>query len=168
MDLPDVFDSVPDPRSYSIPDYSLPSGDPVLPIALTGAELDALLALYDQFANVDPTGIESNPFLKATVDSFQQTFGVTSARPDEQLVDDIGDMLTTFSAELGDKEIGVVDATPVHHRTLYLFLTTTKGYHAAPHITFDPDPDAVETLFEVFERVADQNVYLKRPRNVLE
>jgi hypothetical protein len=168
MDLPDVFDSVPDPRSYSIPDYSLPSGDPVLPIALTATELDSLLALYDQFADVDPTGIESNPFLKATVESFQQTFGLTSARPDEQLVEDVGEMLTDFATALGDREVGVVDATPAHHRTLYLFLTTTKGYHVAPHIQFDPDPSAVETLFEVFQRVVDQEVYLKRPRSVLE
>lgn len=167
MDLPDLFDSVPDPRSYSIPDYSLPSGDPVLPIALTATELDTLLALYDQFANVDPTGIESNPFLKATVESFQQTFGVTSSRPDEQLVDDVGDMLTDFSGDLGNRDVGVIDATPVHHRTLYLFLTTIKGYHAAPHIRFDPDPAAVETLFEVFQRVVDQDVYLKRPKSVL-
>jgi len=168
MDLADVFGSVPDPQSYSLPDYSLPKGDPVLPIALTAEELETLLALYDQFANVDPTGIESNPFLKATVESFQQAFGTAAARPDKQLLDDIGDMLNDFAAGLGSGEVGVVDATPAHHRTLYLFLTTAKGYHLAPHITFSPPPAAVETLYDVFQRVVDQEVYLKRPRSVLE
>jgi len=168
MDLQDVFGSLPDPQSYSLPDYSLPKGEPVLPIALTAEELETLLALYDQFASVDPTGIESNPFLQATVESFQQVFGSAAARPDQQLLDDVGDMLNDFASDLGGSELGVVDATPGHHRTLYLFLTTCKGYHLAPHITFSPPPAAVETLYEVFQRVVDQEVYLKRPQSVLE
>lgn len=167
MDLSEIFEGVPDPRSYAIPDYSLPKGEAVMPVALTATELEQLLALYDRLGATDPTGIESNPFLQATVESFQQTFGVTAARPDDRLLDDIGEMLTDFANDLDGRELGVVDATPVHHRTLYLFLTTAKGYHAAPHIDFSPDPDAVETLYEVFERVVDQDVYLKQPRDVL-
>lgn len=168
MDLSDVFGSIPDPESYSLPDYSLPKGEPVMPIALTADELETLLALYDRFANVDPTGIESNPFLKATVESFQQTFGGPSTRPDEQLLDDIGDMLNDFASDLGGESVGVIDATPAHHQTLYLFLTTSKGYHLAPHITFSPPSNAVETLYDVFQRVVDQELYLKRPKTVLE
>lgn len=48
------------------------------------------------------------------------------------------------------------------------FLTSCKAYHVAPHIQFAPDESAVETLYSVYERVMDQEFYLKRPRSVLE
>jgi hypothetical protein len=168
MALDSVFSQLPHPQSYSFPDYSLPKGDPVLPVALTGAELTAMLGLYDSFAAVDPTGIDSNPFLSATSRFLEQTFGTTLQRPDERLHDDIAALLNDFSDDLGGREIGVVDATPKHHRTLYFFLVTCKGYHAAPHIRFAPDEAAVETLYDVYRRVVEQEVYLKRPQTVLE
>jgi len=77
-------------------------------------------------------------------------------------------MLNDFGDDLGGDPLGVVDATPAHHRTVYFFLTACRGYHVAPHISFSPPVDAVETLAAIFERVSDQEFYLKRPRSVLE
>jgi len=168
MALDDVFGQVPDPSSYSFPDYGLNQGEPVRPVALTDAELTALLDLYETFAAVDPTGVDSNPFMRATSEFLQQTFGTTLERPDERLHDDIATMLNDFSDDLGGDALGVVDATPAHLRTLYFFLTSAKAYHVAPHIQFGPDAAAVETLYDVYERVMDQEFYLKRPRTVLE
>ena len=168
MSLDAAFDGLPDPRSYSFPDYAIPQGEPVMPIAVTADELDALLALYESFAAVDPTGIDSNPFLKATSQLLRETWGTTLARPDERLHDDIAEMLNDFSDDLGGEALGVVDATPAHHRTLYFFLSSCKAYHVAPHIRFEPAVDAVETLAAVFQRVTDQEFYLKRPQSVLE
>lgn len=56
MSLDHLFSQVPDPQSPTFPDYSLPKGDPVLPIALTTEELSSLFELYKMFAAVDPTG----------------------------------------------------------------------------------------------------------------
>ena len=168
MSLDSVFGQVPDPSSYSFPDYALPQGDPVRPVAVTAGELTALLDLYKTFAAVDPTGVESNPFMRATSEFLEQTFGTTLERPDERLHDDIAAMLNDFSADLGGGSVGVVDTTPAHMRTLYFFLTSAKAYHLAPHIRFSPDESAVETLYEVYQRVMDQEFYLKRPRSVLE
>ncbi|MFC6861949.1 hypothetical protein ACFQGE_00575 [Halomicroarcula sp. GCM10025817] len=168
MSLETVFGKVPDPASYTFPDYSLPQGDPVRPVAVTADELTTLLDLYEQFARVDPSGMGSNPFVQATSDFLEQTFGTPLKRPDEQLHDDIATMLNDFSDDLGGASMGVVDATPAHHRTLYFFLTSCKAYHLAPHVRFDPPPTAVETLYDVYERVTDQEFYLKRPKSVLE
>ena len=168
MVLDDVFGQVPDPQSYSFPDYTLPQGDPVRPVAVTDGELTALLDLYETFAAVDPSGLGSNPFVQATSDFLKQTFGTTLERPDERLHDDIAAMLSDFSDDLGGASMGVVDATPAHLRTLYFFLTSCKAYHLAPHIRFSPDEAAVETLYEVYERVVQQEFYLKRPRSALE
>lgn len=168
MTLDHVFSQVPDPQSYTFPDYSLPKGDPVLPIALTADELSTLLELYKTFAAVDPTGLDSNPFLKSTSTFFQQTFGMPSSRPDEQLHDDIAALLNDFSDDLGGRSLGVVDATPKHHQTLYFFLTSCKGYYFAPHIRFKSDEEAIETLYQVYDRVIEQETYLKRPETVLE
>ena len=168
MDLTDIFESVPDPGSYSFPEYAIPQGDPVMPIALRDTELDHLLELYETFAVVDPTGIDSNPFLATTTEFIQQTFGAPAYRPDEQLADDIADMLNDFADDLDGAAFGVVDATPKHHQTLYFFLVSTKGYHMAPHIQFDPDPEAVEVLYRIYQRVTEQDYYLKRPSTVLE
>ncbi|MBX0288239.1 hypothetical protein [Haloarcula salinisoli] len=168
MSLDSVFGQVPDPSSYSFPDYALPQGEPVRPVAVTEAELDSLLDLYERFAAVDPTGIDSNPFLRATSDFLEQTFGTTLERPDERLHDDIATLLSDFAEDLGDDSLGVVDVTSAHFRTLYFFLTSCKAYHVAPHIQFSPDEDAVETLYELYRRVVDQEFYLKRPRSVLE
>lgn len=168
MGLDTVFSQLPDPGGYSFPDYSLPNGDPVLPIALTADELSALLDLYETFAAVDPTGMDANPFLRATDRFLKGTLGTTLRRPDEQLHDDVAALLNGFSDDLGGRSIGVVDATPKHHRTLYFFLISCKSYHVAPHVRFTPDEGAVETLYEVYERVVEQEVYLKRPRTVLE
>ena len=168
MSLDSVFGQVPDPSSYSFPDYALPQGDPVRPVALTDDELTALLDLYERFAAVDPTGVDSNPFMRATSEFLQQTFGTTLERPDERLHDDIAAMLNDFSEDLAGEALGVVDATPAHLRTLYFFLTSAKAYHVAPHIQFSPDEAAVETLYGVYQRVVEQEFYLKRPRSVLE
>lgn len=168
MALDQLFGQVPDPQSFSFPDYSLPQGDPVRPIAMTDRELTALLDLYEDFAVVDPSGIDSNPFLRATSDFFEQTFGTSLARPDERLHDDIAAMLNDFSDRLGGARLGVVDVTPAHFRTLYFFLTTCKAYYLAPHIRFEPEEAAVETLYDVYRRAADQEFYLKRPKSVLE
>jgi hypothetical protein len=168
MPLDDLFGQVPDPQSHSFPDYVLSQGDPVIPIAVTADELSTLLDLYERFSSADPTGLGSNPFVRATDDFLQQTFGTTLARPDEVLHDDIATMLNDFSADLGGASLGVVDATPAHLRTLYFFLTGCKAYHVAPHIQFSPDEAAVATLYELYERVTDQEFYLKRPRSVLE
>ena len=168
MSLDSVFEGIPDPQSYSFPDYTLPQGDPVRPVAVTDGELATLLALYDTFAAVDPTGVDTNPFMRATSDFLKQTFGTTLERPDERLHDDIAAMLSDFSDDLGGASMGVVDATPAHLRTLYFFLTSCKAYHLAPHIQFAPEEAAVETLYEVYDRVATQEFYLKRPRSVLE
>ncbi len=168
MDIETILSKPPDPRSHSFPDYSLPQGEPVMPIAVTHDELSTLLSLYETFAAVDPTGIESNPFLKATTDLLEQTFGVPHYRPDEQLHDDIASMLNEFSDDLAGDEFGVVDATPAHHKTLYFFLTSCRGYYAAPHIQFEPAPEAVDTLYQIYDRVVDQEMYLKRPETVLE
>ncbi|WIV67704.1 hypothetical protein [Natrialbaceae archaeon AArc-T1-2] len=168
MALEDLFDDVPDPGAYSVPDYSIPKGEPVMPIAITRDELSTLLELYETFAAVDPTGIESNPFLNATSEFLQRTFAMPLERPDERLHDDIAALLNDFSDDLAGREIGVVDATPAHHRTLYAFLTTSRGYYATPHVRFDPDEDAVEVLYRVYERVVEQDPYLKRPETVLE
>lgn len=168
MEIEDVFSSLPSPGTHSFPDYSLPKGNPVLPIAITAEELETLLDLYDRFAAVDPTGIDSNPFLKASTEFLQQVFGAPAYRPDDQLADDIAAMLNDFSDDLGGAAIGVVDATPKHHQTLYFFLTSCKGYHLAPHVQFAPTAGSVETLYEIYQRVVEQDVYLKRPRTVLE
>jgi len=168
MTLDDVFGQVPDPGSYSFPDYGLPQGDPVLPVAVTDDELTTLLDLYEAFSAVDPAGVGSNPFVQATSDFLEQTFGTPLERPDERLHDDIASMLRDFSADLDGDSLGVVDATPAHLRTLYFFLTSCKAYHIAPHIRFSPDTAAVETLYSVYERVTEQEFYLKRPRSVLE
>ncbi|MDS0260747.1 hypothetical protein NDI56_15170 [Haloarcula sp. S1CR25-12] len=168
MSLDTVFGKVPDPSSYSFPDYALPQGDPVRPVAVTEAELAALLSLYERFAAVDPTGVGSNPFVRATSELLEQTFGTTLERPDERLNDDIAAMLNDFSDDLGGRSLGVVDATPAHLRTLYFFLTSAKAYHVAPYIDFSPDEAAVRTLYEVYERVMEQDFYLKRPRSVME
>ncbi|QGN06502.1 hypothetical protein Hrd1104_03780 [Halorhabdus sp. CBA1104] len=168
MDLTDVFEELPDPSAYSFPDYAIPQGDPVMPVAVTDDELHALLALYETFADVDPTGMDSNPFLANTTEFLQQTFGTPSYRPDEQLNEDVASMLNDFSEDLHGEGMGVVDATPKHHQTLYFFLISAKGYHMAPHIQFDPDPTAVETLYRIYQRVTEQDYYLKRPSTVLE
>lgn len=168
MALEELFADLPDPGAYTLPDYSIPQGEPVMPIALTREELSALLELYEALAAVDPTGIESNPFLNATSEFLQRTLAMPLERPDERLHDDIAALLTDFSDDLAGRELGVVDATPAHHRTLYLFLTTSRGYYTAPHLRFDPDEDAVETLYRVYERVVEQDPYLKRPETVLE
>jgi len=168
MNRDDIFGQVPDPSSHSFPDYVLNQGDPVRPVAVTAEELATLLDLYERFAAVDPTGIDSNPFMQATSEFLQQTFGTTLERPDERLHDDIATMLNDFAADLGGESIGVVDATPAHHRTLYFFLTSCKSYHLAPHIQFTPAEAAIETLYDIYERVANQEFYLKRPRSVLE
>ena len=168
MSLDSIFGEVPDPSTYSFPDYALPQGDPVRPVAVTETELASLLSLYETFAAVDPTGIDSNPFMRATSEFLQQTFGTTLERPDERLHDDIATMLNDFSEDLGGDALGVVDVTPAHFRTLYFFLTSAKSYHVAPHIQFSPDKGAVEALYALFERVMDQEFYLKRPRSVLE
>jgi len=168
MSLDDVFGQVPDPSSYSFPDYSLPQGEPVLPVAVTDAELSTVLDLYERFAAVDPTGMDANPFVRATSDFLQQTFGTTLERPDERLHDDIASLLSDFSDGLGGRALGVVDVTPAHLRTLYFFLTSCKAYHVAPHIQFAPEERAVETLYDIYERVTDQEFYLRRPRSVLE
>ncbi|WP_276251760.1 hypothetical protein [Haloarcula rara] len=159
MSLDNVFGQVPDPSAYSFPDYALPQGEPVRPVAVTAAELDSLLDLYERFAAVDPTGIDSNPFLRATSEFLEQTVGTTLERPDERLHDDIATMLSEFAEDLGSERLGVVDVTPAHFRTLYFFLTSCKAYHVAPHIQFSPDEGAVETLYTVFQRVVDQDVY---------
>lgn len=168
MSLEQLFSQLPDPRTHTFPDYSIPQGDPVMPIAITDDELAALLELYETFAAVDPTGIDSNPFLQATSTFLQRTFGTTLRRPEERLHDDIAALLNDFSDDLGGRRVGVVDATPEHHKTLYFFLTSCGGYHLAPHVSFDPDEGAVETLYDVYERVTEQDVYLKRPSSVLE
>jgi len=168
MALQDIFENIPDPGSYSFPDYAIPQGDPVMPVALTDDELHALLDLYETFAAVDPTGLDSNPFLSNTTEFLQQTFGAPAYRPDEQLNDDIAGMLNDFAEDLGGAELGVVDASPKHHQTLYFFLVSAKGYHMAPHIQFDPDPAAVETLYRLYQRVTEQDYYLKRPSTILE
>ncbi|MBX0322263.1 hypothetical protein EGH21_04355 [Halomicroarcula sp. F13] len=168
MDLEQVFGQVPDPTAHSFPEYTLGQGDPVRPVAVTEAELSTVLSLYERFADVDPSGVDSNPFFRATSEFLEQTFGTTLKRPDEQLHDDIAAMLNDFSDDLGGKAMGVVDATPAHHRTLYFFLTSCKAYHVAPHVRFAPDPDAVQTLYDVYERVSEQEFYLKRPKSVLE
>jgi hypothetical protein len=168
MSLDTVFGKVPDPSSYTFPDYGLPQGDPVRPVAVTADELATLLDLYERFAAVDPTGVGSNPFVRATSDFLEQTFGTTLERPDERLHDDIGDLLSDFSEDLGGESIGVVDATPAHFQTLYFFLSSCKAYYVAPHIQFAPDEAAVQTLYELFQRVMNQEFYLKRPRSVLE
>ena len=168
MSLDSVFGQVPDPSAYSFPDYALPQGDPVRPVAVTDEELTALLDLYETVAAVDPTGVDSNPFMRATSEFLKQTFGTTLERPDERLHDDIATMLNDFSDDLGGASLGVVDVTPAHFRTLYFFLTTAKSYHVAPHIQFAPDEGAVETLYALFERVVDQEFYLKQPRSALE
>lgn len=168
MSLERIFAQVPDPGSYALPEYSLPRGDPVLPIALTREELSTVLELYEVFQATDPTGLDANPFLAAMQSSMERTFGVPRYRPDEQLHDDVEAMLTDFSTDLGGRALGVVDATPAHHRTLYLFLTACRGYHIAPQIRFEPDVDAVETLYDLYDRVTRQDVYLKQPSSVLE
>ncbi|WP_440772437.1 hypothetical protein [Natronorubrum sp. DTA28] len=168
MSLEQVFARLPNPSSHTFPDYSLPRGEPVLPIAVTHEELSTLLALYERFRAVDPTGIDSNPMLEAATTFMQQSFGIPQYRPGEQLADDIAALLNDFSDDLGGRSLGVVDATPHHHRTLYFFLVSCRGYHAAPHIQFEPDEAAVETLYDVYQRVVEQDVYLKHPASVLE
>ena len=168
MSLEGLFDQLPDPRSHSFPDYSLPRGEPVLPIALTRTELSTILDLYETFQDVDPTGLDTNPFLEAATTYMQQSFGLPQYRPDEQLHDDIAALLNDFSDDLAGRSIGVVDATPAHHRTLYFFLISCRGYYTAPHVRFAPEEAAVETLYDVYQRVTDQDVYLKQPSSVLE
>jgi hypothetical protein len=168
MGLDAAFATLPDPGSYTFPDPSIPQGGPVMPVALTSDELDALLDLYEVFAAVDPTGIDTNPVLQATSQFLRETFGTSLERPDERLHDDIAGMLNDFSDDLAGESIGVVDATPAHHRTLYFFLGGCRAYHVAPHVGFDPPVPAVETLAAVFERVREQEYYLKRPGTVLE
>jgi len=168
MTLDDVFSRLPHPGSHTFPDYSLPKGEPVMPIAVTSEELSVLVELYEAFAAVDPTGIESNPFLESTTAFLQQIFGAPSYRPDQQLHDDIAALLNDFSDDLGGRALGVVDATPKHQQTLYFFLTSCKGYHVAPHVRFAPDEAAIETLYQVYDQVVQQEPYLKRPATVLD
>ncbi|MFC4543237.1 hypothetical protein ACFO5R_15005 [Halosolutus amylolyticus] len=168
MDLETILAKPPDPRSHSFPDYSLPRGEPVMPIAVTQDELSTLLSLYETFAAVDPTGIDSNPFLKATTELLEQTFGVPQYRPDDQLNDDIAATLNDFSDDLGGAEIGVADATPNHYKALYFFLVTCRGYNSAPHVRFEPDVEAIDTLYRLYDRVSKQDMYLKRPETVFE
>ncbi|WP_137291209.1 hypothetical protein [Natronorubrum halophilum] len=168
MSLEQVFARLPDPRSHSFPDHSLPRGDPVFPIAVAREELTTVLELYETFEAVDPTGLDANPFLEATTRYMQRAFGVSEYRPDEQLHDDIAALLNDFSDDLGGRALGVVDATPHHYRTLYFFLVSCRGYHTAPHIRFDPDEAAVETLYEIYQRVTEQDAYLKHPATVLD
>ncbi len=168
MSLEQVFARLPDPGSHAFPDYSLPKGDPVMPVAVTRAELSSILDLYETFRAVDPTGLDSNPFLEAATAYMRRTFGLPRYRPDEQLHDDIAALLNDFSDDLGGRSLGVVDATPDHHRTLYFFLISCRGYHAAPHIRFEPDEAAVETLYDVYQRVVEQDVYLKGPSSVFD
>ncbi len=77
-------------------------------------------------------------------------------------------MLNGFSNDLAGEKLGVVDATPNHHKTLYFFLLTYRGYYSAPHVRLDPDADAVETLYRIHDRVAKQEPYLKRPQTIFE
>ncbi|WP_049924160.1 hypothetical protein [Halopiger djelfimassiliensis] len=168
MSLERVFTDLPDPGAHTFPEYSLPRGDPVVPIAVTREELSTVLGLYETFRTVDPTGLDSNPVLEAATTYMERTFGVPRYRPDEQLQDDIASLLNDFSDDLGGRTLGVVDATPTHHRTLYFFLLSCRGYYNAPHIRFDPDEGAVETLYEIYERVTEQDVYLKNPASVFE
>lgn len=168
MSLEQVFARLPDPRSHSFPDYSFPRGEPVLPIAVTREELARILELYETFQAVDPTGWGSNSFLETATTYMEQTFGLPRYRPDEQLQDDIAAMLNDFSDDLGGRSLGVVDATPGHHRTLYFFLVSCRGYHAAPHVRFDPDEEAVATLYDIYRRVTDQDPYLKHPSSVFD
>ena len=168
MSLEQVFARLPDPQSHAFPDYSLPRGEPVLPIAVTRDELTTVLELFESFRAVDPTGLDSNPFLEAATTSMRQSFGLPRYRPDEELVDDVAALLSGFSDDLGGRSMGVVDATPAHQRTLYFFLVSCRGYHAAPHVQFEPDETAVETLYDLYQRVVEQDVYLKRPSSVLE
>ncbi|ELY55106.1 hypothetical protein [Natronolimnohabitans innermongolicus] len=168
MSLEQLFGQLPDPGTHAFPDYSLPKGEPVMPIAVTSEELTTVLELYEAFQSVDPTGLDSNPFLEAATTYMQQAFGVARYRPDEQLQDDIAALLNDFSDDLGGRTMGVVDATPDHHRTLYFFLVSCRGYHGAPHVRFDPDEAAVATLYEWYQRVTDQDAYLKHPASVLE
>ncbi|WP_222915378.1 hypothetical protein [Natrinema sp. SYSU A 869] len=168
MSLEQVFTQLPAPSSHTFPDYSLPQGDPVSPIAVTRAELSQLLDLYETFRAVDPTGWDSNSVLGAATTYMQRTFGLPQYRPDEQLHDDIAAMLNDFSDDLGGRSIGVVDATPDHHWTLYFFLVSCRGYHTAPHIRFDPDEAAVETLYDIYQRVTDQDLYVKHPSSALD
>lgn len=168
MGIDDTLSALPDPGAHSFPEYSLPRGDPVMPIALARDELTTLLNLYETFATVDPTGIDSNPFLEATTRFLEQTFGAPVYRPGEQLADDIAAMLNDFSDDLAGDSLGVIDATPKHHKTLYFFLTSCRAYRSAVHVRFDPDEDAIDTLYRVYERVVDQEMYLKRPQTVLE
>jgi hypothetical protein len=168
MSIEQVFARLPDPRSHTFPAYSLPRGEPVFPVAVTREELTRVLELYETFRAVDPTGWGSNSVLEAATTSMQQTFGLPQYRPDEQLADDIAAMLTDFSDDLGGRPLGVVDATPDHYRTLYFFLLSCRGYHAAPHIQFDPDEAAVATLYDVYQRVTDQDPYLKHPSSVFD
>lgn len=168
MGIDDILSSVPDPRSHQFPEYSLPRGEPVMPIAVTREELQTLLELYETVAAVDPTGIDSNPFLQATTQFLEQTFGTPVYRPDEQLVDDIAAMLNDFSDDLAGEPLGVVDTTPKHHKTLYFFLTTCRAYRSAPHLQFEPDEGSIDTLYRIYERVIGQEMYLKRPQTVLE
>ncbi|MDQ2050345.1 hypothetical protein RBH26_07585 [Natronolimnohabitans sp. A-GB9] len=168
MSLEQLFAQLPDPQTHTFPDYSLPKGDPVVPIAVTREELTTVLELYETFQAVDPTGLDANPFLEAATTYMQQSFGIPRYRPDEQLQDDIAALLNDFSDDLGGERMGVVDATPDHHRTLYFFLVSCRGYHSAPHIRFAPDEAAVETLYELYQRVTDQDVYLKHPSSILD
>ncbi|WP_331233885.1 hypothetical protein [Natronorarus salvus] len=167
MSLDQLFSRVPDPRTHSFPEYSLPAGEPVMPIAITREELSTLVDLYDAFSAVDPTGIDSNPFLAATSRFLNQTFGTTLERPDERLHDEVASLLGSFSDDLGGESIGVVDVTPNGLRTLYFFLITAKAYYTAPHIRFRPDHAEIDTLYRVYERVTEQDVYLKDPESVL-
>ena len=98
----------------------------------------------------------------------RQAFGLPDYRPDEQLHDDVASMLNDFSDDLAGRSMGVVDATPAHPRTLYFFLVSCRAYHGAPHVRFEPDEAAVETLYEIYQRVTEQDVYLQRPSSVLE
>jgi hypothetical protein len=168
MSLEQVFAQLPAPDSHTFPDYSLPRGEPVMPIAVTREELSRTLALYETFQSVDPTGWDSNSVLEAATTYMQRTFGLPRYRPDEQLQDDIAAMLNDFSDELGGRSIGVVDATPDHHRTLYFFLVSCRGYYAAPHVRFDPDETAVETLYELYRRVTEQDLYVEHPSSVFD
>ena len=168
MDIETILAKPPDPRGHQFPDYSLPRGEPVFPIAVTREELSAVLDLYDRFAAVDPTGIDSNPFLSATSQFLERSLGLSLYRPDEQLHDDIAAMLNDVSDDLAGEQIGVVDATPAHQKTLYFFLITSRGYYTAPHIAFEPSVEGVDALYQLYDRVSSQEMYLRRPETVFE
>ncbi len=143
MSLDTVFGQVPT-RRRTPSRLRAPAGRPRQTRRADRRRTDGAADLYDAFSAVDPTGMDSNPFLRATSEFLQQALGAPLTRPDEQLNDDIAALLND-SGDLGEQSMGVVDATPAHHRTLYFFRPAARRPHG-PASQFDPDPAAVETL----------------------